>query len=286
MVLGGGGATGNAWLIGVVAGLLEAGLNVTDADLVVGTSAGATAAAQMTGASPTALLADILPAEPPQRTEPAGHGGRPAAAVADHMARTAAVFAAASDPADMRRRMGAAAIELDAAGDPSAQERWRATVGARLPSREWPDRTLLVTAVDARTGEPVVLDRHSGVALVDAVAASTAGGPAYTVGDHRYVDGGYRSVENADLAVGHRRVLVLAPLGGRTRMPLEWGMHLAAQVEQLRASGSSVATVVPDSSSEHLLGVNAMDLSLRPAAARAGRDLGRARAAQLTEFWR
>src|SRR3954453_13735038 len=32
LVLGGGGSTGNAWLIGVIAGLFDAGLDVTGAD--------------------------------------------------------------------------------------------------------------------------------------------------------------------------------------------------------------------------------------------------------------
>jgi NTE family protein len=145
---------------------------------------------------------------------------------------------------------------------------------------------VLITVVDARTGEPVVFDRHTGVDLVDAVAASTAGGPAYRIGDDWYIDGGYRSVENADLAAGHERVLVLSPLGGRSRHPREWGTHLAAQVDELRAGGSSVETIVPDSNSEHLFGANAMDLSLRPPAARAGYDQGRALAEQLTAFWR
>jgi hypothetical protein len=36
----------------------------------------------------------------------------------------------------------------------------------------------------------------------------------------------------------------------------------------------------------HMFGANAMDLSLRPPAARAGYDQGRALAEQLTEFWR
>jgi hypothetical protein len=38
LVLGGGGSTGNAWLIGVIAGLFDAGLDVTTADLTIGTS--------------------------------------------------------------------------------------------------------------------------------------------------------------------------------------------------------------------------------------------------------
>jgi len=53
LVLGGGGSTGNAWLIGVIAGLFDAGLDVTTADLTIGTSAGSTAAAQLAGATPT-----------------------------------------------------------------------------------------------------------------------------------------------------------------------------------------------------------------------------------------
>jgi hypothetical protein len=86
LVLGGGGSTGNAWLIGVVAGLFDAGLDVTEADLIIGTSAGSTAAAQITSATPTDLFAAILAAAPQQQNapiEPAGGrvprgvGGRP-----------------------------------------------------------------------------------------------------------------------------------------------------------------------------------------------------------------
>ena len=101
------------------------------------------------------------------------------------MERTSAIIAAAEDAADMRRRMGAAALEMDAASDDSVQERWRATVAARLPSQHWPERTVLITAVDAHTGEPVVFDRHSGVDLADAIAASCSSGTPYEIGDNR-----------------------------------------------------------------------------------------------------
>jgi NTE family protein len=289
LVLGGGGSTGNAWLIGVIAGLFEAGLDVTDADVVIGTSAGSTAAAQIAGATPIELLAAILAAAPRQRTGPAGSdGGRvPTRPAANHMERTSAIIAAAEDAADMRRRMGAAALEMDGASDGSGQTRWRATVAARLPSQLWPQGRMLITAVDAQTGEPVVFDRHSGVDLVDAVAASCASAFAYRIGDSRYIDGGYRSnADNADLAAGHGRVLVLSPFGGRSRTPVDWGMHLATQVTELRARGSRVETIFPDSNSEHMFGANAMDLSLRPPAARAGYNQGSALVEQLTEFWR
>jgi NTE family protein len=95
-----------------------------------------------------------------------------------------------------------------------------------------------------------VFDRHSGVDLVDAVAASTSNGfgiPPYRIGDRRYIDGGYRRNENADLASGYARVLVLSPFGGRSRHPRGWGMDLATQVDELRASGSGVETIFPPS---------------------------------------
>jgi NTE family protein len=274
-------------LIGVVAGLLDGGLDVTGADLVVGTSAGSTAAAQISGASPADLLAAAL-APVAHATGPVApaHGRGTPGRVGDHLERLRATIAAAAVPADLRRRLGAAALERDATSDGSEHARWRATVAARLPSAHWPERAVLITAVDALTGEPVVFDRHSGVDLVDAVAASCASAFAYRIGDGRYLDGGYRvNAENADLAAGCDRVLVLSPFGGRSLHPPEWGTHLATQVAALRDGGSRVETIVPDPDAEHLFGANALDVSLRPDAARAGYAQGRDRAAQLAGLW-
>ncbi|MGH2928934.1 MAG: patatin-like phospholipase family protein, partial [Solirubrobacteraceae bacterium] len=122
LVLGGGGSAGNAWEIGVIAGLFEAGLDVTEADLTIGTSAGSTAAAQITsGIQPAELLAGILAAAPQRPTGPAGsdRGRAPIGPAANHMERTSAIIGAAEDAADMRRRMGAAALETDAASHSS-----------------------------------------------------------------------------------------------------------------------------------------------------------------------
>jgi NTE family protein len=286
LVLGGGGAIGNAWEIGVIAGLFDAGLDVRQADLIIGTSAGSTAAAQISGAAlPSELFASVLAAAVPPRPGP---GGGPRTSQADLLATTSAIIAAAENPADMRRRMGAAALDMDAGSDGSAQAQRRAVVAARLPGQVWPERSMLITAVDAHTGEPVVFDRQSGVDLADAVTASCAGpgAPPHTIGDRRYIDGGYRSNENADLASGYERVLVLSPLGGRTRVPLEWGTHLAAQADELRAHGSRVETILPDRGSLDAFGGNLMDLSRRAPAAQAGYDQGKALAEQLAEFWR
>ncbi|GIG26382.1 patatin-like phospholipase family protein [Cellulomonas denverensis] len=289
LILGGGGSTGQAWLAGILGGLAEAGLDVTHADLTVGTSAGSTAAAQLTAVGPAELLAGALTPVPDRPR------GRPRPGTAEHLDRTRRIIEDSADAADMRRRLGAAALALAgvaplaalAGGTPSSgADRWRATVAARLPGAAWPeDRRLLITAVDAGTGEPVVLDRGSGVDLVDAVAASCSSGAAYPVGDRWCIDGGYRRNENADLAAGYGRVLVLSPFGGRSRTPAAWGLQLAAQVEGLRAGGSRVEVVGPTEQDTHLFGVRSMDLSLRPAAARAGAAQGRALADRVGEFW-
>jgi NTE family protein len=148
---------------------------------------------------------------------------------------------------------------------------------------------VLIVAVDAHSGEPVVFDRDSGVDLADAVTASTAGpgGPPHGVGGRRYIDGGYRSNENADLAAGYQRVLVLSPFGGRSRTPAEWGLHLAAQVDGLRGGGSRVEVIVPEGPASEIFafGANQMDPSTRPVAARAGYEQGRGVAGSLIGFW-
>lgn len=291
LVLAGAGAAGNAWQLGLIAGLCEAGVDLTEAELIIGTSAGSTVAAQITsGLRPAELYAAIL-AEPPQPPRapadtPASGAGRPGQLSGPgYMNWSDEIIAASTDAADMRRRMGAAALERDTSGGASGA-RWRDIVAARLPRHEWPEQAVLIPALDAQTGEPVVFDRHSGIDLVDAVAASTSAMTPYPIGERRYLNGGYRRSSNADLAAGSARVLVLEPFGGRSRTPLEWGMDLATQVGELRAGGSEVETVFPDAGAGDVFNANALDPSTRLPAARGGYAQGRALADQLTVFWR
>lgn len=297
LVLGGGGSTGNAWMLGVLAGLQQAGVDAAGAELLVGTSAGATTAAQIAFRDPVELHEATLgrgPRDPALRTgsataesEPdARRAPRPVhAAVSEQLDRTARIIAMSTDPSDMRRRMGAAALQLDGASDPARSARWRAVVASRLPELRWPARDLRIVAVDASDGSPVVFERDSGVDLADAVAASCASGAPHPVGGRRCIDGGYRRNENADLAIGSARVLVLSPFGGRSRHPQVWRMQLAAQTEELRAAGSIVEIVRPVAEAARLIGANAMDPSLRPDAARAGFAQGAALADRLGAFW-
>jgi NTE family protein len=294
LVIGGGGAAGNAWVIGIIAGLAEAGRDMTYADLVIGTSSGATAAAQVrSGIPPAELLVSVL--SPPVRAVGQHREQPPSLPMLTVFERMRAIGAAASSAADLQRAMGAFGLESDSILGPGAGQR-RAMVAARLPRHEWPDRPMIVVAVDAHTGELAPLDRDSGVDLVDAVTASTAlpgSAPTVSVNGTHYISGGVRSTNNADLASGYANVVVLAPLEGRTeslpegqfeglRRDPEWGTDLASQIDALRRQGSSVEVITPDPGSRAAMGTNQMDLATRIPSARAGFAQGKQEAARLT----
>jgi NTE family protein len=272
LVLGGGGVAGIAWMTGLLAGLADAGRDVTGADLIVGTSAGAAVAAQVASGLPL----DELFA---RQTEPALQA-REISAELD-LQKVAAEFGefmtGATSAQDAQRRVGAYALAADTV---SEAER-RAAVESRLPAREWPARRVLLVAVDAETGQTRVFDRDSSVNLVDAVAASCAVPgiwPPVTIGDRRYVDGGVRSSDNADLAAGSGRIVVISPLGYDSPIPSP--MPLRSVVGQLRADGAVVTVIVPDQASAAAMGANPLDPDTRAPAAHAGRAQGRAGLAQ------
>jgi NTE family protein len=273
VVLGGGGVAGIAWETGYLTGLAEAGRSVLDADLFVGTSAGSTVAAQITSGVPLAELYQ-------RQVDPALQAPE-LAAVLDAAAigeLFGSAYANATDPLDMRRRIGALALEAPTV--PEADR--RAVIAARLPSHTWPDAELRIVAVDAHSGEERIFDKDSGVDLVDAVAASCAvpaTWPPVTIGDRRYVDGGIRSGENADVAAGCDRVLVLQVM----EFPDLSGLD--DQVAALRAEGARVTVIRPDEASKIALGPNLLDPEVRGPAAKAGYEQGLREAADLAWFW-
>jgi NTE family protein len=296
LVLGGGGSAGHAWTIGVIAGLAEAGIDMTEAaDLVVGTSSGATAAAQVrSGIPPAELLASVL--SPPAPSVGQNRPPPPAPPMATVFERVRAIGAAAISAADLQRAMGAFGLESDATLGPAAADQRRAMVAARLPRQQWPARPMIVAAVNAHTGELAAFDRNSGVDLVDAVTAGTALPgvvPTHNINGTRYINGGVRSAENADLASGYANVVVLSPFGERTgtlpagqfegiRRSPEWGTDLASQVEALRKQGSRVVVITPDADSRTAMGTDQMDPATRVPAARAGFAQGKQEATRIT----
>lgn len=271
LVLGGGGVTGIAWGLGFLMGLLDAGLDLRDADLIVGTSAGSSVGAQLTsGTSLDRLYARQL--EPSQERAAdfdAAALGRTFAAIMQQVG---------PDPTALRQHIGQMA--LNASGVPEAER--RAIIASRLPNPEWPAGRLVIVAVDAHSGEPRFFDRDAGVSLTDAVAASCAVPgvwPPVTIGAHRYMDGGVRSVTNADLARGARRILVLSLLPSDAQAPLP------REVAALEAGGSAVRVAEPDAASVEAIGPNVLDPARRAETAQAGRAQGQREAAGLKAFW-
>ncbi|WP_186785472.1 patatin-like phospholipase family protein [Streptomyces misionensis] len=268
LVLGGGGVGGIAWMTGLLAGLADAGQDVTGAGLLVGTSAGAAVAAQLgSGLGLEELYA--------RQVDPA----RQAAEIMAELDLEkftewfGAALATASSPAELRRAVGRMALAARTVGE---AER-RAVIESRLPVHTWPERALKIVAVDAESGASRVLDRDSGVSLVDAVAASCAVPgvwPPVTIGGRRYVDGGVRSVANVDLAAGADRVLVLLPLGDAEPFPSDH--PLDRTVAGLRAGGAEVTLIAPDETATAAIGPNPLDPATRRPAAEAGREQGRA----------
>jgi NTE family protein len=256
LVLGGGGVTGVAWMWGMLAGLAAAGTDVRTADLVVGTSAGSLVGAQVANGI------DIAERYEAQQVDPTGEPG----ARMSLRALTGFGFAIVTtrDPVAFRTRIGRMALAADT--EPEVERR---KVFERLPVRDWPaDRRLLVTAVDAHTGDFVVYDRDSGVPLIDAVAASCAVPgvwPPVTIGGRRMMDGGIRSAANADLAAGQDPILILAPLPGAGG-PMT---RVGTQAAELRRS-ASVLVLAPDAAAKRAIGRNVLDPAARAPAARAG----------------
>ncbi|WP_030338583.1 patatin-like phospholipase family protein [Streptomyces sp. NRRL S-1022] len=267
LVLGGGGVGGIAWMTGVLVGLAEVGRDVTGAGLLVGTSAGSTVAAQVGSGLP---LEELYA----RQVDPSVQAAEIMAEMdlEKFAAQLGAAAETAASVAELRRAVGRVAL---AARTVSEAER-RTVIESRLPDHGWPERALKVVAVDADSGEPRVFDRDSGVPLVDAVAASCAVPgvwPPVTIGARRYVDGGVRSVANADLAAGADRVLVLVPLGVTEPFPSE--QPLERSVAELRERGAEVVVVAPDEASAAAIGDNPLDPSTRRPAAGAGRGQGR-----------
>jgi NTE family protein len=163
-----------------------------------------------------------------------------------------------------------------------SEEVRREVIAHRLPSHEWPDRDLRISAIDIGSGELVAFDGTSGVELVDVVAASCAVPgvwPPVTIGERRYMDGGVGSTMNLKLAKDCDTVVVLVPSGRGAPSP--FGPDPAIEVGSFpgRALG-----VFADKDSLKAFGPNPLDPACREPSARAGREQGRRVAAEVDEF--
>lgn len=262
VVLSGGGVAGIAWETGVLKGLKDNGVDLTQADLFVGTSAGSIVSAQITnGCDIDSLYA--------RQSRPLDSSDTPAQSLFPMMFTMLKCYRPFSTTQLRLARIGAYAINADVA---QTNDERMAIIRQRLPVHEWPqNRRLLVTAVDCQDGSLVAWSREhaSGVSLVHAVASSCAIPMLVrpqTIGDRIYMDGGIASPTNAQLAKGYERVIIVA-IGAAF---MEHMAPLSTEIAELRDSGSQVTVIVPDRASQSAVFPNVTDPVRRQPSARAG----------------
>lgn len=271
-MLAGGGLAGIAWETGILAGIADES-SVTarallESDVIVGTSAGAAVAAQLGSGLGLDELFD-------RQTAASSTEIKPDVGVEEITEMFLSAMAQPGSKAEVLRRIGAVALSADTVTEPIRRE----VIAHRLPSHEWPERDLLITAIDTATGELVTFDRTSGVGLVDAVAASCAVPgvwPPVTIAGRRFMDGGVGSTVNLALADDCDVAVALVPHG--VSSPSPFGTGAADEVAARAAFG-----VFADDTSLEAFGANPLDPACRAPSAHAGRRQGREVAAAVRE---
>ncbi|OMC17872.1 patatin-like phospholipase family protein [Mycobacterium colombiense] len=280
LVLAGGGIAGIAWETGVLRGIADESPAVArllvESDVLVGTSAGSAVAAQLSSGHTLDELFDRQVAEWSAEIDSG----------VDVETITELFLTALAEPYEetldrtrqQMQRIGAVALATETVPAPVRRE----VIARRLPSHDWPDSELRLTAIDVETGELTVFDRESGVDLVDAVAASCAvpgAWPPVTIAGRHYMDGGVASAVNLVVAADCATAVVLVPSG--IDAPSPFGAGPAAEVS---AFPGAAFAVFADADSLAAFGPNALDPGCRIPSALAGRDQGRREAAAIARF--
>ena len=275
LILAGGGLAGIAWETGVLAGIADEAPRVADAllnsDVLLGTSAGSAVAAQLGSG---AALAELYARQIAEESHEIDSG----VTIDDITEVFLSALGDAGSTLERLRRIGDIALAADTVPEQVRRE----VIAHRLPSHEWPDRDLRITAIDTATGELVGFTRECGVALVDAVAASCAvpgAWPTVTIGSRTFMDGGVGSAVNMSAAADCTTAAVLVPAGETAPSPFGDG----AGAEIAAFPGATFA-VFADDDALVAFGSNPLDPRCRRPSAVAGRAQGRRVAAAVGAF--
>lgn len=271
LVLSGGGAAGGAWMLGFIGALREEGADLGEAGLIVGTSAGARVAAQLA----TGVIG--------QATERCRRDGLPATSVpatlGEFMAASMQIIAGSTTELEAARRIANFGPLGDRLASGAERRRW---IADQLPVQEWPVQRLVITTVDAESGQRASFDAASHVGLVDAVTASGALPgiyPLVPINGRRFADGGLHSLYNADLAAGHDIVTVLSP------MPLNDYFRAKLEAEVAALGAAEVQIVIADERSLAAVGPDPNSAAAARAALEAGATQARLEIARLKPVW-
>jgi NTE family protein len=239
VVLGGGGPEGGAWEIGLIKGLCDAGIDLTQADLFVGTSAGSAVGTQIRAGR---VIDELYEAS--LAVVPAGPGSSiPPPLDPQTFQEITRMWQGVETTPELRVEIGARALMANARPEEAFVEALADPV-----FREWPSPPLKIAAVDVFDGTVTFFNRAQGVPLARAVAASRASPglvEPVTVGDRRYMDGAVAG-SNIEGATGYHVVIVITPAGAPGPRP---------EIERFRAQeGTRVVHVAPDEETGRVLG--------------------------------
>jgi NTE family protein len=275
IVLGGGGVAGIAWELGLLQGLLDEDIPLDDADLVIGTSAGSTVGTLLRMGLVSVGYDQQFDAPTDSYVQP------PTRDMEALQQMLGQALAGSASEQDARARLGALAAEVT---DGQTDDERVATFRETFPDDRWPDAPLGITAVDV-DGTFRVFTKDDGVPLTRAIAASCSvpfvWSPVHIDG-RSYVDGGARSVTNADAAEGCGRVLVIAC---RQEDPSPLGPSLDQAVARMREQGTLVEVVVADEAAQAAYGDDSLSMSAREPSAHAGRVQAGTVAERVRAFW-
>jgi NTE family protein len=281
LILTGGGLSASAWETGLITGMADAGLDVRNADLFVGTSSGSRVALHLASgaAHEDEYQRRLQPGAPSSERPPVVDW----VGILDGVARAKE---AGGSRTEIMRRIGSLAVAAASGRNGSSR---REIVAAQLPRVTWPEKRVLIVTVNAETGERRAFDSDSGIDLVDAVIASTAffGWPPTLFQGEHYIDGGFYSSDNADLATGFDRVMVLA-LKTPPNVPYKKLVSLDEGVKTLQDSGVLVEVIQPDENTLAALAAagGVMNPGISAPAAGAGRVQGRSLVNErILSFW-
>ncbi|MFA7323554.1 MAG: patatin-like phospholipase family protein [Candidatus Nanopelagicales bacterium] len=276
LICGGGGSVGTAWESGWFAGLQQQGIWLNDADLILGTSAGAGVGVQV--ACGHDMMAQV------NRYRAAG--ARAAAG------GTTAVLNIDTDDQSGFRGLFERGQASGRNGDVSVRKEIAEAARAAVPTIEleaflrtfkyladepWP-ASYKAACLNIDTYEFEAIGADLGGSLQSGVAAGCAVPGVYPpiqVGKHFYVDGGCLSPTSVDLGIGYDKVLVLLVADAP-----------ASEMAALEASGTPHLVIDVDPEVRAQMGDNLMDAAKAFEAAELGLTQGLRDAAKVAAFWK
>lgn len=249
MALGGGGTPLIAWYAGYFHALKKNGVDLSNADVIVGTSAGSIFGAMLSSGHLWRIVAemdffndfpkifaDLVPAVQFNNSQ--------------KRAMASALTVTDASPASIQR-IGKAAM---AARNPDGESKYYKVMGKILTSNAWPSPRMHTTTIDCYTGQRLVVSEASGVPINAACAASSSApgqmGPTF-IKDRLCMDGGIsQSSTHSDVIRGVKRALVFS-LGDGSSNDQKQGLHLSTlpntvsqEVKDLEAGGTRTRHII------------------------------------------